>query len=378
EVDSVPADRVAVGQRTAGRAVAAADVVQAPGDLGGRVGPPVRADRGHLRAGQRLRDAVGARARVLRGGVPVRLALPQGVEAAELVAAPATCGNHLGGDGLGVTAGDGRCGAAAVGATGAARAGRAGGRRGGAARCDRLGGADAHHLVHPLGDDRAGDELAGGLLAAGGGDAEGRGRDAVDALGDDAPLAPWQAVVLLLDGPVLVGLGDVLVDRLDGGHLHRHAGEDRTGEREGDDVVVVDDHAHLVEQLGDRDGRRRHLPALAVDDELDRGTRRGPRLESRGDECRAVDRGRAGGVLGGVRAERRRGGVVRRGGADEGDGPARDDGKNEGVQAALGDGADVVLRRLHVAVTRTPGGFGHYRVLSGWRAVRSGVRRTGR
>ena len=51
-------------QAAHGRAVALLDVLQAPLDLGGRVGLPVGAGAGHLGARQRLRDAVGARGAV--------------------------------------------------------------------------------------------------------------------------------------------------------------------------------------------------------------------------------------------------------------------------------------------------------------------------
>ena len=82
-------------RRAHGRAVAVLDVAQAPRDLRGRVGAPVGAGRGHLRAGQRLRDAVGAARRgCRRRRVPVALARPERVEAAELVRAPAEVAEH--------------------------------------------------------------------------------------------------------------------------------------------------------------------------------------------------------------------------------------------------------------------------------------------
>src|SRR6202012_3969767 len=62
--------------RAAGGAVNGLDVSEAPLDLGGRVGLPVRARAGHLRAGQRLRDAVRAGGRVLRLVVPAALPVP--------------------------------------------------------------------------------------------------------------------------------------------------------------------------------------------------------------------------------------------------------------------------------------------------------------
>ena len=58
---SVPAVALAVAPGAAGRAVAVLDVAEAPADLGDRVGRPVGAGRGHLGAGQRLRDAVAPR-----------------------------------------------------------------------------------------------------------------------------------------------------------------------------------------------------------------------------------------------------------------------------------------------------------------------------
>ena len=74
--------------RTARRAVAAGDVAEAPRDLRRRVGLPVGTGRGHLAAGQCLRDPVRA-ARVGRVDVPPRLVVPELDEAAELVVAPA-------------------------------------------------------------------------------------------------------------------------------------------------------------------------------------------------------------------------------------------------------------------------------------------------
>ena len=71
------------GPRAARRAVGVADVVQAPADLhlgGGEV-----AGRYVVGAGQRLRDAVGARGRVVGVDVPVALGDVQRVEAHELV-----------------------------------------------------------------------------------------------------------------------------------------------------------------------------------------------------------------------------------------------------------------------------------------------------
>ena len=57
---SVVAVVLEVGPGTTGRLVPALDVAEPPLDLGGRVGPPVVRDRGHLAARQRLRDTVRA------------------------------------------------------------------------------------------------------------------------------------------------------------------------------------------------------------------------------------------------------------------------------------------------------------------------------
>src|SRR5690606_18289546 len=84
----VPALRDRVGPGGARRAVPTLDVTEAPGDLGDRVRPPVRAHGRHLRARQRLRDAVRARAGVVGVDAPVALLRPQLVEARELVVAP--------------------------------------------------------------------------------------------------------------------------------------------------------------------------------------------------------------------------------------------------------------------------------------------------
>src|SRR6478736_2192559 len=56
---SVPALLLPQAPRLAGGVVARGDVPQAPADLRAGVGLPVRPGRGHLRPGQRLRDAVG-------------------------------------------------------------------------------------------------------------------------------------------------------------------------------------------------------------------------------------------------------------------------------------------------------------------------------
>src|SRR5205814_10023463 len=71
------------------RLVPAGDVPQAPLDLGGRVVLPVRAGRGHLRAGQGLGDAVRAGAVVQAVLVPAALLVPQVDDAGDLVQAEA-------------------------------------------------------------------------------------------------------------------------------------------------------------------------------------------------------------------------------------------------------------------------------------------------
>src|SRR5688572_28052563 len=73
-----------VGPGAARRLVAALDVAESPGDLSGRVDPPIRTGRGHLGAGEGLRYAVGAGVRVLGQVVPAALVIPQPVQAAEL------------------------------------------------------------------------------------------------------------------------------------------------------------------------------------------------------------------------------------------------------------------------------------------------------
>ena len=81
---SVPAGALLVRPGGAGRAVDRLDVAQTPADLGGGVGLPVRASAGHLGAGQRLRDAVGARVGLLAEGFQPLSRVPQALQAAEL------------------------------------------------------------------------------------------------------------------------------------------------------------------------------------------------------------------------------------------------------------------------------------------------------
>src|SRR3954452_14466513 len=108
ETTSVPAGRLTVTPRSARRAVTVGDVVQAPLDLGDRVGPPVSAGAGHLAArrpagrGERLGDAVGAGRRVGGPVVPHALAVPEQVQAVELGGAPAPVGSHDPADRAGV------------------------------------------------------------------------------------------------------------------------------------------------------------------------------------------------------------------------------------------------------------------------------------
>src|SRR3954447_21581385 len=81
---SVPAGALLVGPGGAGGSVAVTDVAQAPADLGLGIALPVGTGRGHLRARQRLRDAVGGGGRVGGVHVPAGLLRPDVVQAAEL------------------------------------------------------------------------------------------------------------------------------------------------------------------------------------------------------------------------------------------------------------------------------------------------------
>lgn len=62
---SVPIDRLAVPPGRARGPIAVGDIAEAPGDLGGRIGAPVSPGARHLRTGERLRDAVGGRRRIV-------------------------------------------------------------------------------------------------------------------------------------------------------------------------------------------------------------------------------------------------------------------------------------------------------------------------
>src|SRR5215472_11733466 len=70
------------------RAVTVLDVPKAPPDLGPGRGAPVPPGRGHLRARNRLRNAVGTRVGVERVHVPAALAIPEWVQVAELAPSP--------------------------------------------------------------------------------------------------------------------------------------------------------------------------------------------------------------------------------------------------------------------------------------------------
>src|SRR4029079_4653175 len=76
------------------RAVPVRDVPQSPSDLGERVGAPVTGDRGHLGAGQGLRDPVGVGAGVVGVPPPAALPGPQVVQAGELLFTPTLVGGQ--------------------------------------------------------------------------------------------------------------------------------------------------------------------------------------------------------------------------------------------------------------------------------------------
>jgi NADPH-dependent ferric siderophore reductase len=97
-LDLVPAAGLLVRPRGARRSIRALDVPQPPRDLGRGIGAPVRTRAGHLGAGQRLRDPVGAGAGVVRRHAPPAFALPQRVEAGELARRPAVTVEHSPGD----------------------------------------------------------------------------------------------------------------------------------------------------------------------------------------------------------------------------------------------------------------------------------------
>src|SRR5574343_250630 len=85
---SVPVLRLEVRPRAHRRLVPALDVRQPPLDLRLRVRPPVLTGTGHLRAGQRLRDAIRTRRRVLGLVVPAGLPGPQLLQRPPLHVAP--------------------------------------------------------------------------------------------------------------------------------------------------------------------------------------------------------------------------------------------------------------------------------------------------
>ena len=173
--DQYQFDGLGVAPRGARRAVDVLDVLQAPLDLGGRVGLPVGAGAGHLGAGQRLRDAVGAGGAVAGVRVPAALLHPQRVQAAELAGAPAVVAEHdaggaarVGGD----PGGDGgtllRPGGAGVGR--AALLGLAG-RLGGLGGAGSLGGGSGLAGLRDLGGLGGSGGLAGLLGPGDGGQA---------------------------------------------------------------------------------------------------------------------------------------------------------------------------------------------------------------
>src|SRR5262249_355915 len=100
-VGLVPARRLLMRPRAAGRPVERLDVAQAPADLGSGVALPVRAGAGHLRAGQRLRYAVCPTG-VAGVDVPAALLIPKAHQAAELARRPSVGPQHRLGDLLGV------------------------------------------------------------------------------------------------------------------------------------------------------------------------------------------------------------------------------------------------------------------------------------
>src|SRR5664279_5115873 len=91
---SVPAVRALERPGAAGGRVASLDVAERPRDLGRGVRLPVGTGRGHLAAGQCLRDAVRPRARVRRRDAPLRLVHDDVVEALELGVTPAVRVGH--------------------------------------------------------------------------------------------------------------------------------------------------------------------------------------------------------------------------------------------------------------------------------------------
>src|ERR1700761_5344865 len=95
----IPVVRLPERPGPAGVVVAGLDVAEAPGDLGGRAGLPVRTGRGHLAAREGLRDAVGAAAGVGGRLAPVALVVPHG-EQRRPAGAPALEGVHLLAEGL--------------------------------------------------------------------------------------------------------------------------------------------------------------------------------------------------------------------------------------------------------------------------------------
>ena len=75
-------------------AVATRNVAQTPVDLSDGVGLPIRPSRGHLASRESLRNTVGTGGGILRVGIPMRFAVPQGNEALELGISPASGSNQ--------------------------------------------------------------------------------------------------------------------------------------------------------------------------------------------------------------------------------------------------------------------------------------------
>src|SRR6476646_6095343 len=100
---SVPAGRMRIPEcpGVAWCSVSALNVVQSPGDLRRRIRLPVRANRRHLAAGQRLGDSVRPGVWIRRVHPPATLVVPHGYQAREIAIAPAASGDHLLGNALG-------------------------------------------------------------------------------------------------------------------------------------------------------------------------------------------------------------------------------------------------------------------------------------
>ena len=140
-------------------AVPALDVAQAPADLGGGVAAPALAGAGHLAARHGLRDAVGARVRILGVLVPAAFPVPQLVQRGPLALAPAVVREHLLGGALGGRAL--RCRGGVQGGDGPESGrGRGGGRVGRALGGGRRAAGELARGGAAEGDDRRGDGAA--------------------------------------------------------------------------------------------------------------------------------------------------------------------------------------------------------------------------